>query len=124
MVAGHGYWSLPAAIRIARALEPLPPAWIEDLILAHRPDAPRRLRESTSVPLAVSEYLMTRWEHLPVLDGEAADLVMIDPTWAGGITESRKIASLAEMFGLPVTMHDCTGSFAMMAIAATNPIAM
>ena len=40
---------------------------------------------------------------------------MIDPTWAGGITESRKIATLAESFGLPVAMHDCTGPFTLMA---------
>ena len=127
MVEGHGYWSLPAAIRIARALEPLAPAWIEDFILAHRPDALRRLREATSVPLSVSEYLMTRWEYLPILEAEAADIVMVDPTWAGGISESRKIATLVDTFGLPVTMHDCTGPFTMLAgltIAATNPNAM
>ena len=127
MIEGHGYWSLPAAIRIARALEPLSPAWIEDLILAHRPAALRQLRESTSIPLSVSEYLMTRWEYLPILEEEAADIVMIDPTWAGGITESRKIASLADVYGLPVTMHDCTGPFTMlagMAVAATSPNAM
>jgi L-alanine-DL-glutamate epimerase-like enolase superfamily enzyme len=127
MIEGHGYWSLPAATRIARALEPLAPAWIEDLILAHRPAALRRLRDSTSIPLSVSEYLMTRWEYLPVLEEEAADLVMVDPTWAGGITESRKIASLVDTYGLPVTMHDCTGPFTLlagMAVAATSPNAM
>lgn len=127
MVEGHGYWSLPAATRIARSLEPFGPAWIEDFILAHRPSALRRLRESTSIPVSVSEYLMTRWEYLPVLEEEAADYLMVDPTWAGGITESRKIASLVDTYGLPVTMHDCTGPFTMlagMAIAATSPNAI
>lgn len=124
MVEGHGYWSVPAATRIAAAMEPFAPAWIEDFILAHRPAALRRLREATSIPVSVSEYLMTRWEYLPVLEEEAADLVMIDPTWAGGITESRKIASLADTHGLPVTMHDCTGPFTMLAgmhLAANAP---
>lgn len=127
MVEGHGYWSLPAAIRIARAMEPYSPAWIEDFLLAHRPDALRRLRESTSIPLSVSEYLMTRWEYLPILEQEATDLVMIDPTWAGGISESRKIATMADTFGLPVTMHDCTGPFTMLAgmhLAANAPNGM
>lgn len=127
MIEGHGYWSLPAAVKIARALEPYEPAWLEDMLLAHRPAALRSLRESTSIPLSVSEYLMTRWEYLPVLEEEAADLIMVDPTWAGGITESRKIASLVDVYGLPVTMHDCTGPFTMlagMAIAATSPNAM
>lgn len=127
MVEGHGYWSVPAATRIARAMEPLSPAWIEDFVLAHRPAALRRLRESTTIPLSVSEYLMTRWEYLPILEEEAADLIMIDPTWAGGITECQKIASLADVFGLPVTMHDCTGPFTMLAgmhLAANAPNAM
>jgi galactonate dehydratase len=127
MIEGHGYWTVPTATKIARALEPLAPAWIEDLILAHRPAALRRLRESTTIPLSVSEYLMTRWEYLPVLEEEAADLFMIDPTWAGGITETRKIASLVDSFGFPVTMHDCTGPFTMLAgiaVAASSPNAM
>lgn len=115
MVEGHGFWSVPAATRIATAMEPFRPAWMEDFILAHRPAALRRLRESTSIPLSVSEYLMTRWEYLPVLEQEAADLIMVDPTWAGGITESKKIASLADAYGLPVSMHDCTGPFTLLA---------
>jgi galactonate dehydratase len=79
------------------------------------------------VPLSVSEYLMTRWEYLPILESEAADVIRIDSTRAGGFTESRKIATLVDTFGLPVTMHDCTGPFTMLAglaIAATNPNAM
>jgi L-alanine-DL-glutamate epimerase-like enolase superfamily enzyme len=40
---------------------------------------------------------------------------MIDPTWAGGITESKKIASMAEAFKRPVALHDCTGPFTLFA---------
>jgi L-alanine-DL-glutamate epimerase-like enolase superfamily enzyme len=49
------------------------------------------------------------------MERRAADIIMIDPTWAGGITESRKIIVLAESFGLPVAMHDCTGPFTLLA---------
>lgn len=115
MIEGHGYWHLAPAIKIAHELEAFRPAWLEDLILAHRTSELRRLRESTSIPLSVSEFLMTRWEYLPVLEHQAADYVMIDPTWAGGITETKKIASMADTYGLPVTMHDCTGPFTMLA---------
>jgi len=127
MVEGHGFWSLSAATRIARALEPFEPMWIEDLMLANQPKALRRLRESTSIDVLVSEYLMTRWQYLPMLQEGAADLVMIDPTWCGGITEGQKIASLADVFGLPVTMHDCTGPFTTLAgmhLAASAPNAL
>lgn len=124
MIDGHGLWDLEPAIRIARALEPYDIAWTEDLILADKPRALARLRQASSVPVSVSEYLVTRDQYLPVLEQDAADLVMIDPTWAGGITESRKIASLADAYGLPVTYHDCTGPFTLLAgihLAASTP---
>ena len=50
---------------------------------------------------------------------------MIDPTWAGGITECRKVCAMAEAYKRPVAMHDCTGPFTLyagihLAINATN----
>jgi L-alanine-DL-glutamate epimerase-like enolase superfamily enzyme len=62
-----------------------------------------------------------------VLEKNAADIIMIDPTWAGGITESKKIATMAETWKRPVAMHDCTGPFTLMAglhlaINATNAV--
>ena len=52
---------------------------------------------------------------------------MIDPTWAGGITECKKICTMAETYKRPVAMHDCTGPFTLfagihLAINATNAI--
>jgi L-alanine-DL-glutamate epimerase-like enolase superfamily enzyme len=84
-------------------------------MLAHQPKSLRRLRTSTSIDVSFSEYLITRWQYLPMPQEEVADLVMIDPTWGGGITEGQKNASLADVFGLPVTMHDCTGPFTTLA---------
>ncbi|MDQ3808778.1 MAG: mandelate racemase/muconate lactonizing enzyme family protein [Chloroflexota bacterium] len=115
MVEGHGYWSLPAAVQIARALEEYSPAWVEDLILADQIGALAELRRSTTIPVLASEFLMTRWEYQPLLDQHAADIVMIDPTWCGGITEARKIAAMADTYHLPVTFHDCTGPFTLFA---------
>jgi L-alanine-DL-glutamate epimerase-like enolase superfamily enzyme len=127
MVDGHGLWEPTPAIRILRELEEYRPAWVEDLTLADKPSVLARLRAASTVPISVSEYLVTRDAFLPVLQAEAADLVMIDPTWAGGITESRKIAVLADTFGLPVTYHDCTGPFTLLAglhLAASTPNVM
>jgi galactonate dehydratase len=52
---------------------------------------------------------------------------MIDPTWAGGITETKKICTMAEAYKRPVAMHDCTGPFTLyagvhIAINATNAL--
>ncbi|HLT62062.1 MAG TPA: mandelate racemase/muconate lactonizing enzyme family protein [Microlunatus sp.] len=115
MIDGHGLWSLDAARQVARSLEPYHVRWAEDLILADRPDALRRLRAGTTVPICASEYLVGRGEYLNVITADGCDIVMIDPTWAGGITESRRIAALAESFGLPVTYHDCTGPLTLLA---------
>jgi len=115
MIEGHGFWDLGPAIKIARALEPYAPAWVEDLTLATKPRVLAQLRSATSVPISVSEYLVTSTDYMPILEAEAADMIMIDPTWAGGITESRKIATLADAFGLPVTFHDCTGPLTLLA---------
>src|SRR5215208_6495607 len=127
MVEGHGFWSLPAARKIANALEEFRPYWLEDLMRADDIGALAELRQSTSIPLLVSEYLTTRYEYKPVLEQRAADILMIDPTWAGGITESKKIATMAETWKRPVAMHDCTGPFTLfaglhLAINATNAV--
>jgi galactonate dehydratase len=115
MIEGHGFWRLPAAIKIARALEDYDIEWIEDMLLAHDMGAIADLHAATTVPVLASEYLVTRHQYLPLLERHAADIVMLDPSWTGGITESHKIGALADSFGLPVTMHDCTGPFTLLA---------
>jgi L-alanine-DL-glutamate epimerase-like enolase superfamily enzyme len=85
------------------------------------------LRRSTTIPILASEYLTTRYEYKALFEQQAADIIMIDPTWAGGITESKKIATMAEAYRRPVAFHDCTGPFTMMAgihlaINATNAV--
>jgi L-alanine-DL-glutamate epimerase-like enolase superfamily enzyme len=127
MVEGHGLWSLPAALKIARALEEFRPAWLEDLMRADDINALAELRRGTTVPILASEYLATRYEYKPLLENQAVDIVMIDPTWAGGITESKKICTMAETYKRPVAMHDCTGPLTLyagihLAINATNAI--
>lgn len=115
MAEGHGMWSVGAAKVIARALEPFSPAWLEDFIITDNVAALRELKQSTTIPLLVSEYLMSRFEYLPVIEQRAVDHVMVDPTWCGGITESRRIATIADAHRLPVTFHDCTGPFTLLA---------
>ncbi len=127
MVEGHGLWSLPASQKIARALEEFKPAWLEDLMRADDIDALAELRRSTTCPILASEYLATRYEYKPLLEKQAADIVMIDPTWAGGITESKKVCAMAEVYKRPVAMHDCTGPLTLyagihLAINAPNAI--
>jgi L-alanine-DL-glutamate epimerase-like enolase superfamily enzyme len=127
MLEGHGLWSLPAALKIARAVEEFRPAWLEDLMRADDVEALAELRRSTTTPILASEYLATRYEFKLLLEARAADIVMIDPTWAGGITECKKVCAMAEAYKRPVAMHDCTGPLTLyagihLAINATNAV--
>ncbi|MBI2949374.1 MAG: mandelate racemase/muconate lactonizing enzyme family protein [Verrucomicrobia bacterium] len=115
MVELHSMWDLPTAIKIAQALEPLKPAWFEDPIKMDDLGALAKFAGSTRVPTAASETLATRWSFRDLLERRAAGMVIFDPTWAGGISEGKKIASMAEAYQLPATPHDCVGpvSFAV-----------
>jgi L-alanine-DL-glutamate epimerase-like enolase superfamily enzyme len=105
----HGYWSLPCAIEIARALEPLRPMWLEEMLPQDNLGAYKLLAESTRLPLCLSERLMTHWQYRELLELGAASVVMPDLAWCGGITAAKKIAALAETYYLPVAPHNCGG---------------
>ncbi|HEU4391096.1 MAG TPA: mandelate racemase/muconate lactonizing enzyme family protein [Blastocatellia bacterium] len=115
MVELHSMWDLPTAMKIARALEPFEPAWFEDPIRMDDLGALARFASSTRIPTAASETLATRWSFRELLEWRAAGLIIYDPTWVGGISESKKIAAMAEAYQLPATPHDCVGpvSFAV-----------
>ncbi|NWF84757.1 MAG: mandelate racemase/muconate lactonizing enzyme family protein [Bryobacteraceae bacterium] len=105
----HGYWNLPCAIEIARALEPLRPMWLEEMLPQDNMEAYARLAAATRLPLCLSERLMTHWQYRELLELGAASIVMPDLAWCGGITAARKIAALAETCYLPVAPHNCGG---------------
>ncbi len=105
----HSRWNLQSAIRIVEALEEIRPMWIEDPITMDNPGALAELASRTSVPVTASETLSTRFAFRQLLEQGAARIVMLDPGWAGGLSESRKIAAMAEAYHRPVAPHDCTG---------------
>ncbi|MER3389757.1 MAG: mandelate racemase/muconate lactonizing enzyme family protein [Microcella sp.] len=117
-VEGHSGWDLPTSIKLAHALEPFSPMWVEDLMQARSPNAWRQLREATSVPVTGSERVFTRFGIHPFLEAGALDIVNQDVAWTGGISEMRKVAAMAEVFELPVTPHNCHGPVAAAASVA------
>jgi L-alanine-DL-glutamate epimerase-like enolase superfamily enzyme len=109
MVELHSMWDLPSALAIARALRPYRPYWCEDPIKMLDPDALQAYAERAGVPVCASETLATRPAYVELLRRNAADFVMLDLSWCGGLGEGKKIATLAEAFQRPVAPHDCTG---------------
>jgi L-alanine-DL-glutamate epimerase-like enolase superfamily enzyme len=109
MVELHGLWNLRAATKICRALAPLQPFWVEDPLRPDAVDALARLADDVEVPIATGETCVGRRGFLPLLERGAVSVVTADLQWTGGLTEARKIASLADTFGVPIAPHDCTG---------------
>ena len=123
----HSRWNLPSAIRIARACEPYDLLWFEDAITPDPVDDLARLVQETKVPICVSERLFTRYAFRQVLERKAAHIIMPDIIWTGGISESKKIAVMAEAYHLPIAPHDCTGPvniFACLHLCASCPNTM
>lgn len=115
IIEGHGLWNLPMAVRIARALEPWHPLWIEDFVYPDNPDVLRHLADATAVPVIASERLVTRFGLRSVIEGGGVQIVMFDPGWAGGISEGRRIADHAATYLLPIATHNCGGPIGHMA---------
>jgi L-alanine-DL-glutamate epimerase-like enolase superfamily enzyme len=109
MVEFHSMWQLIPAMTIAKALAPLGTFWHEDPIKMDSLASLKRYAMVSEAPVCASETLGSRWAFRDLLQTEAAGIVMLDLGWCGGISEARKIASMAEAWHLPVAPHDCTG---------------
>ena len=109
MVECHSLWNLSTAIKISHALEQFSPYFIEDPIKADSLENLAEFRARTSIPVCASETIATRWGYRDLFEKRAADIAMPDLGWVGGVSEAKKIASMAETFGIPVAPHDCTG---------------
>ena len=86
----------------------------------------RSSRCATRVPtrICVGERLYTRFEFVPIFENRLADYVMPDVTWTGGITELKKIATMAETYYIPISPHDASGPINILAgahVAMTVP---
>src|SRR5580698_2277378 len=105
----HGFWNLPSAKKIAAALEPYKPMWLEEMLPQDNLASYAELADSTSIPLCLSERLMTRWGFRELLENRAAGIIMPDVSWCGGLSEAKKIATMAETYYLPIAPHNCGG---------------
>lgn len=109
MVEFHSMWQLLPAIEIARQLAPFGTFWHEDPIRMDSLASLKRYAAASRAPVCASETLGSRAAFRDLLETGAAGIVMLDLSWCGGISEARKIATMAEAWHLPVAPHDCTG---------------
>ena len=116
LIDAHGRFNVPTAIRVCRRLEEVAQiAWFEEPVPPESYGALAQVREKVGAPISVGERLHTRWEFVPILEGKLADYVMPDVTWAGGISELKKIATMAEAYYIPMSPHDAGGPINVLA---------
>jgi D-arabinonate dehydratase/D-galactarolactone cycloisomerase len=102
-------YNLPDAIELGRGLARLGVGWLEAPLAPEELDNYARLARAIDLPIA-SDLVFNRWQIRDLLNSGAVDVVQPDVCRAGGITESRRIAQLADAFGKAATPHVSIGS--------------
>ncbi|MFB6295953.1 MAG: galactonate dehydratase [Halobacteriales archaeon] len=111
----HGRASKPMAKRLAAALDPHDPFFIEEPVLPEHNDALPSIAAQTSAPIATGERMYSRSEFKGVLESGAVDVIQPDLSHAGGITEVHKIAAMAETYDVALAPHCPLGPIALAA---------
>ncbi|KAL8377133.1 hypothetical protein RB595_008010 [Gaeumannomyces hyphopodioides] len=111
----HGRLHKAMAKQLARALEPLRPLFIEEPLLSEHPEAIKQLAAQTVCPIALGERLYTRWDVKRFLEDASVDILQPDIAHAGGISETRRIAQMAEAYDVAIAPHCPLGPVAFAA---------
>ncbi|MET4483669.1 mandelate racemase/muconate lactonizing enzyme family protein [Bradyrhizobium sp. F1.13.3] len=112
----HGLWSPAAARKICAALDDYEVDWIEDPIWMDQLDHLPAIASATRAPVAAGETLGGAGQFRELMQ-RGVSVPIIDPSWGGGITVARKVASLAEATARPIAFHDCSGPVTLAACA-------
>lgn len=111
----HGRVHKPMAKVLVKELEAYRLMFIEEPVLSEHYEALKEIAPLTSTPIALGERLYSRWDFKRVLSEGYVDIVQPDPSHAGGITETRKIASMAEAYDVALALHCPLGPIALAA---------
>jgi galactonate dehydratase len=109
----HGRVSKPMAKRLAKALEPHEPMFIEEPVLPEHNDALPDIAAHTTIPIATGERMFSRWDYKEVFEDGSVDVIQPDLSHAGGITEVKKIAAMAEAYDVALAPHCPLGPIAL-----------
>jgi galactonate dehydratase len=109
----HGRVSKSMAKRLAKALEPYDPMFIEEPVLPEHNDCLPELAEHTTTPIATGERMYSRWDFKEVFEDGAVDVIQPDLSHAGGITEVKKIVGMAEAYDVAMAPHCPLGPIAL-----------
>jgi galactonate dehydratase len=120
----HGRLHKAMAKQLASALEPCRPLFIEEPLLSENIEGLRQLAGLTTIPIALGERLYSRWDFKNFLSQGIIDIAQPDPSHAGGISETRRIAAAAEAHDVGFAPHCPLGPLAFascLQLAVTTP---
>ncbi|WP_277055237.1 galactonate dehydratase [Treponema socranskii] len=111
----HGRVHKTMAKVLARELEKYRLMFIEEPVLPQNNEALREIAHHTSTPIATGERMFSRWDFKNLFEAGYADIIQPDVSHAGGISEVKKIASMAEAYDMSVAPHCPLGPIALAA---------
>ncbi|WP_066257303.1 galactonate dehydratase [Hydrogenophaga flava] len=111
----HGRVHKPMAKVLLRELEPYKLMFVEEPVLSEHHEALKELAHAATMPIALGERLYSRWDFKRILSEGYVDIIQPDPSHAGGITETRKIAAMAEAYDVALALHCPLGPIALAA---------
>jgi len=120
----HGAVQPSTAMLLVKALEPYNPWFYEEVVQCLNVDVMADIAKKTHIPLATGERIFTKWGFREVLEKGAAQILQPDVNYAGGITELKIIAGMAEAYYYPLAPHNPNGPCSLAAsfqIAASIP---
>ena len=120
----HGRVHRPMAKQLAAAVAPLRPLFIEEPLLSEHVEGLVDFARHCTAPVALGERLYSRWDFKRIFEANCVDIIQPDLSHAGGISECRRIAAMAEAYDVAVAPHCPLGPIALAAclqIGITTP---
>lgn len=111
----HGRVHRPMAKVLARELDAFDLMFIEEPVLSEHAEALRDIANHCATPIALGERLFSHWDFKRILEAGYVDILQPDPSHSGGITETRKIAAMAEAYDVAIALHCPLGPIALAA---------
>jgi galactonate dehydratase len=111
-IDAHSNFDVPLSIEVARRLEPHNLSWYEEPIPPQRVDETKTIHDAIEQRMAGGEFLFGMAGFAPLCEQRAVDVVMPDVKHCGGLTEARRIAAVADLYGVAVAPHNPSGPVA------------
>lgn len=111
----HGKMTPAMAVEVCHEIKGMRPMFVEEPIPQENVDALKQVADKVPFPIATGERLLTRWGFREVIEKQAAAYLQPDTSHAGGITELKKIANMAEVYYQHILPHCAIGPVAFSA---------